>query len=197
MKHGAKIVDGNVVSLLTGEILCQLEDSLKEKIKYNNKLDYCVSKYHPQTEAEIMYLSKQFDISIDDLKERTSDCESSVINYYKNLVEELIVDGKLKEGMEEQGIRIFKGENEFLFIDYDRNIVLSNERLGIDFDELEVNMDTSYVYSKRYSDDDLNDNESLSISEELIELVDSVTSFVHIDQSSTGGEKPKKKRRKK
>ena len=144
-----------------------------------------------------MYLSKQFDISIDDLKERTSDCESSVINYYKNLVEELIVDGKLKEGMEEQGIRIFKGENEFLFIDYDRNIVLSNERLGIDFDELEVNMDTSYVYSKRYSDDDLNDNESLSISEELIELVDSVTSFVHIDQSSTGGEKPKKKRRKK
>lgn len=195
MKYGAKIVDGIVVSLLTGEVLCQLDEDLKGKIRYNNKLDFCISKYHPQTEAEIAYLSKQFDISIDDLKKKTGNYDVGVINYYKNLVEELIIDGKLKEGLEEQGVRILKGEEEFLLIDYDRNVVLSNERLGIDYDELEVNINAAYAYGHR--DENLNVGETVDIAEELTALIDSAASFIYVDQSSTGGEKPKKRKRKK
>lgn len=193
MKYGAKIVDGTVVSLLTGEILSQLNEDLKEKITYNNKLDFCISKYHPRTEAEIAYLSKQFDISIDDLKDKISDYDVGVINYYKDLVSELIVDGKLKEGLEEKGIRILKGESEFLFIDYDSNVVLSNERLGIDYDELEVNMYSAYSYGSRT--ENLNADTKVDLAEELTALVDTAASSIQVDQSSTGGEKPRKRRR--
>ncbi|MBQ2885697.1 MAG: relaxase/mobilization nuclease domain-containing protein [Alphaproteobacteria bacterium] len=190
-KYRMKYYDGKIINKYTKETKLVMPRAFNEFIAYNNKLRYVSNVYNPQTNGEYEYLSKRFVIKIEDLKR--IGCKSSVNDnsYYKELIEEILkLNGNLRDELNSLGISVRKVGQEFIFIDDDRDVVYSNERIGLNYSLLEESM-TLDVPVRFYDNDEFATNNN----EELIDVIDSLSDMIYVNTSMGGGDNPKKRRR--
>ena len=198
-KAGGYIDKDSVRKKWRGKIkICDLDKNLKEKIAYNNKRDYVLNKYKPNSIAELLYINKKTGLNLvpGDMKKIKKNPED--ISYYTQFMREILNSENPIERLRENNFSINSIAGELVFINHinkNRTVMFTNNDIGLSKEEI-----TSSLYANDTRNETIYEKEesgNLSIDDALSELIEGIDYIIPDEVGGVEGDDPTKKKKKK
>lgn len=192
-KYCAKMLDGTIVNLKTGEIMYALKQEERRRIKYNNVLYFCSRRYNLQTDLGKELISKFYKIEQSDfIFNKANQPSQDIINYYNDLIIEIAngaINKNMKEALRDMGIEVYFKDDQYALFDRNRHLLIENTDLSLSSEELRglCYPDGSFYVNEQ----DFNLNEWESIALGIGEFIDG---FVYVGGATGGSTLPKKRK---
>ena len=193
MKHGVYTNGLKFFSLIDDESCGLIEKSLSKRLLRNTRVNKILNDFQPVTLLEKQILSNIFHVKLAELERPYNSTINNNVLYYKNILEDLILQGKNAQStLDNLGIEIKWVDNNFVLIDLSNHQVISNERIGINVDSLKsvfLQNNNGYDFGHNFADEYV--GEDYEYEPEIL-LFDVVSGLLSTHASVGSGKRKKK-----